>query len=147
MNKSINLEEKVEIEKVLNEKEDKSEISLDENILNEIQDKMDNDESKDDISFDIIIGHKMKPSLFSKYWSHLNEVKCYRTETVLMFLNKLESELKNDPEFTGLINPGKKVWSDRMEEGGFLKKTKNYLQHYSVYYSLFNRIPLDKKIS
>ena len=152
MNKESQKQEsdlKSEIEEVLESKSDKSKIEFNQEILKSMVDLHESGESKDDIIFGVQELHGlMKPSLLEKYWKEtgLGLSKCYRTETCLIFLEELRKQTELDPEFKGLVNPGKKFWSDRMIEGGFLKDTKNYLQHYSTYYSLFNRIPLDNKI-
>lgn len=131
MNKSKS--ENIEIEEVPESKSDKSEISFDQEIVDQIKKLIEEGESKDDISFEMIVSHQMKPSLFEKYWKPLNVSKCYRRKTTEMFF-----------ESDGLVS--KKEWSDEMVRGGYLKNTTNYLQHFATFYSLYHHKEFNPKV-
>ena len=126
MSKSKSLNQ--EIEKVLSEKSDKSDIQYDQQIIQKMIGLKESGSSKDEI-LDSIYSDVGGFKMLDKYWKEsgcqISGGSGYRQETVKMFID-------SDGEVT------QKEWEERMISGGFLKKIVNYRQHFSTYYHLYH---------
>lgn len=124
-------EEKEIQDMILENKSNKEEILLNEEVLKKIIELKESDMSKDDISFEIVVSFKMKPSLFEIHWKSLQQSQSYRDKTIENFLDRI---LEND---LSMVEDYKmKEWCEEMVKGGYLSKSENYKQHFIVYKSL-----------
>jgi len=128
MSKSKSLNQ--EIEKVLSEKSDKSEIKFDQSMIDHMIKLNDEGLSKDDNLFGIQEKFGLqKPSYLEKHWkeSGCGISKCYRGRTLDLF-NSTEGKVT------------KKEWEDDMISGQYLKNITNYRQHYLTYYGCYHHL-------